>query len=444
MRVEDLSTAPAACRTVNSSCTTISSRGSSTPALLWPPAPQWYSAIGLAEEAAEALPTSLEKVLVTGGAGYFGFRLGKALAAQGMSVVLLDVNRPPKELPEGVQFIQSDIRDYCSLSKVSEGVSCIFHTASYGMSGPDQLKKQLIESINVGGTDNVIKVCKERNIPRLIYTSSINVVFDGTPIVDGDESSVPYVPSDMHIDHYSRTKCVAEQMVLSANGSCLKGGGLLRTCVLRPCGIYGPEERKHLHRVMVNVERRLISFRIGDSQSKMNWVHVDNLVLAHTLANEALTSQRGYVASGNVYFINDGLSVNGFDFFEPLFTKAGVCKPFIKVPFSLVYATAFLLECLHIVLKPMVNVPLLYTRNEVRNIAVTHTYKIDKARRELGYCPKRYSLTESVDEYLKSRPSSSSSLGLSHALRLLMGLGLMLLLCFWIFSQFIQNPVWRS
>lgn len=46
----------------------------------------------------------------------------------------------------------------------------------------------------------------------------------------------------------------------------------------------------------VNVERRLFSFRFGDPQARMNWVHVDNLVLAHTLAAEALTLKRSCVA----------------------------------------------------------------------------------------------------------------------------------------------------
>uniref|UniRef100_A0A3Q3NE34 Short chain dehydrogenase/reductase family 42E, member 2 n=1 Tax=Mastacembelus armatus TaxID=205130 RepID=A0A3Q3NE34_9TELE len=251
------------------------------------------------------------EVVVTGGAGYFGFRLGKELASQGMSVILLDMNKPPCDIPDGAIFYQSDIRDYSSLYKICEGVDCIFHTASYGMSGPEQLRKEQVESVNVGGTNNVINVCKERSISRLVYTSTINVVFSGKPIEDGDEASVSYVPSDMHMDHYSRTKAIAEQMILSANG-----GGLLRTCVLRPCGIYGPEERRHLHRV--NVERRLFSFRFGDPQARMNWVHVDNLVMAHTLAAEALTVKRSCVASGQAYFINDGVSVNLFEWLTPL------------------------------------------------------------------------------------------------------------------------------
>ncbi|MEQ2202608.1 hypothetical protein XENOCAPTIV_008545 [Xenoophorus captivus] len=114
------------------------------------------------------------KMLVTGGGGYFGFRLAKDLASEGMTVILLDVNKPPWDIPDGAIFFQvilkgeeafillhfpqlclfscnfstdkhvlpsciSDIRDYSSLHKVCEGVDCIFHTASYGMSGPEQV-----------------------------------------------------------------------------------------------------------------------------------------------------------------------------------------------------------------------------------------------------------------------------------------------------------------
>nr|XP_020491971.2 putative short-chain dehydrogenase/reductase family 42E member 2 [Labrus bergylta] len=363
----------------------------------------------LAEEAALARGVSSGKVVVTGGGGYFGFRLGKELASQGMTVILLDMRRPPCEIPDGVIFFESDIRDYASLHKVCEGVDCIFHTASYGMSGPEQLNKDQVESVNVGGTNNVINVCKERNIPRLVYTSTVNVVFSGNPIDEGDEASVPYVPFDAHIDHYSRTKSLAEQMVLSANSFILKSGGQLRTCVLRPCGIYGPEERRHLQRVMVNVERRFFMFRFGDPRAMMNWVHVDNLVMAHMQAAEALTLKRSCVASGQAYFINDGVSVNLFDWLTPLFEKLGYSRPLINLPVSLVFYAAILVEHLHTFLSPVIEVPLLFTRNEVRNIAVNHTFKIDKARRDLGYSPKPYSLADSVEEYLKSRQLGARS-----------------------------------
>uniref|UniRef100_A0A3Q3X031 3-beta hydroxysteroid dehydrogenase/isomerase domain-containing protein n=1 Tax=Mola mola TaxID=94237 RepID=A0A3Q3X031_MOLML len=305
--------------------------------------------------------------------GYFGSRLGRKLVSQGMSVILVDVNKPPCDIPDGAVYYQSDIRDYSSLYKVCEGVDCIFHTASYGMSGPEQLRREQVESVNIDGTNNVINACKERSIPRLVYTSTINVVFTGEPIEERDETSVPHVPPS-HIDHYSRTKAVAEQMVLSANGCSLKGGGLLRTCSLRPSGIYGPDERRHLHRVMVSDYNTHLKF--GDPRARMNWVHVDNLVLAHTLA----------ARSGQVYFINDGVSVNLFEWLTP-------------------------------------------------SITVSHTFKIDKARRELGYCPKPYNLVDCVEQYLKTRQHRTSGLpfNLLHRpliLLLLSGLSLLLLILF--------------
>ncbi|KAL7826547.1 hypothetical protein AOLI_G00317560 [Acnodon oligacanthus] len=349
------------------------------------------------------------KALVTGGAGFFGFRLGRALARQGTNVILLDLHKPAWDIPDGAVFLQGDVRDYDTLYKICAGVDCIFHTASYGMSGPEQLKKEQVESVNVGGTNNVINVCCERGISRLVYTSTVNVAFAGRPIEDGDEDSIPCVPLHMHIDHYSRTKAIADRMILAANGRSLKGGGLLRTCALRPSGIYGPEERRHLHRVMVNVERRLFSFSFGDPNARMNWVHVDNLVMAHLLAAEGLTPEKGCVANGQAYFINDGESVNVFEWLTPLFERLGYSRPLIHLPVSLVYSAAVLMEQLHVALRPIVEIPLLLTRNEVRNIAVSHTFSIKKARRELGFSPKKYSFTDSVDQYLQSRLVCSSS-----------------------------------
>ncbi|XP_076866272.1 putative short-chain dehydrogenase/reductase family 42E member 2 [Brachyhypopomus gauderio] len=359
------------------------------------------------------------KALVTGGAGFFGFRLGRALARRGTGVILLDVHPPCWEIPEGAVFLQGDIRDYDTLYKACAEVDCVFHTASCGMSGPEQLRKEHVESVNVGGTDNVINVCRERDISRLVYTSTVNVVFAGRPIEDGDEDSVPFVPLHMHIDHYSRTKAVADCMVIAANGRLLKGGGLLRTCVLRPSGIYGPEERRHLHRVMVNVERRLFSFSFGDPNARMNWVHVENLVMAHVLAADALSPERGCVASGQAYFINDGESVNVFEWLTPLFERLGHSRPLIHLPVPLVYSAAMFMEWLHVALKPVAEIPLLLTRNEVRNIAVSHTFRIDKARRDLGFAPVKYSLADSVEQYLQARPLRSGS-ALLDTLRLLL------------------------
>ncbi|NWR63467.1 D42E1 reductase, partial [Bucorvus abyssinicus] len=335
--------------------------------------------------------------VVTGGGGYCGYKLGCALANAGASVVLYDIHKPIWEIPNGVECIQADVRDYDAVFAACEGADCVFHVASYGMSGREQLHREEIETINIHGTRLIIDACKKRNIARLIYTSTVNVVFGGLPIEDGDEETLPYFPIEKHVDHYSRTKSIAEQMVLAANGTPLAGGGTLHTCVLRPPGIYGPEEQRHLPRLAKNIERGLLSFRFGDPSAKMNWVHAANLVQAQILAAEALTLEKNYIASGQVYFINDGEEFNLFEWLTPLFERLGCSKPWIRIPTSFVYASAMVMEYLHLMLKPFVELSPLLTRNEVQNISITHTFRIDKARNQLGYSPEKFAFADSVD-----------------------------------------------
>lgn len=78
----------------------------------------------LGEDAALALGLPTGKVLVTGGGGYFGSRLGRALADQGMSVILVDINRAPCDVPDGAVYYQVGVREdrgpdpveFCSLT----------------------------------------------------------------------------------------------------------------------------------------------------------------------------------------------------------------------------------------------------------------------------------------------------------------------------------------
>ncbi|EHH31500.1 Putative short-chain dehydrogenase/reductase family 42E member 2, partial [Macaca mulatta] len=364
--------------------------------------PEACKAAGQApQQKTQAKPTKVarQKVLVTGGGGYLGFSLGSHLAKSGTPVILLDRRRPQWELSPETEFIQADVRDEEALYRAFKGVDCVFHMASYGMSGAEKLQKEQIESINVGGTKLVIDVCVRQRVPRLIYTSTVNVAFGGKPIEQGDEDSVPYFPLD-------------------------EGGGALRTCVLRPPGIYGPEEQRHLPRVAGHIKKRLFMFRFGDRKARMNWVHVHNLVQAHVLAAEALTAAKGYVASGQAYYINDGESVNLFEWMA--FEKLGYSQPWIQVPTSWVYLTAAVMEHLHLALRPICCLPPLLTRSEVRSVAVTHTFQIAKARAQLGYAPDKFKFADAVELYVQSttrRPRGSTARTL---LRLLLGLLLFL------------------
>ncbi|XP_055477171.1 short-chain dehydrogenase/reductase family 42E member 1 isoform X1 [Psammomys obesus] len=340
-----------------------------------------------------------ETVLITGGGGYFGFRLACALNREGAHVILLDISPPAQNLPEGITFIRGDIRCPADVETAFRGadVACVFHVASYGMSGREQLNKTLIEAVNVGGTDNVLRACLERGVPRLVYTSTFNVVFGGQVIRNGDES-LPYLPLHLHPDHYSRTKSIAEKKVLEANGLPFKqGNGVLRTCALRPAGIYGAGEQRHFPRIVSYIERGLFRFVYGDPESLVEFVHVDNLAKAHILASEALKAEKGHIASGQPYFISDGRPVNNFEFLRPLVEGLGYKFPSIRLPLALIYCFAFLVEMTHSIMSRLYNFQPFLTRTEVYKTGVTHYFSLEKAKKELGYTPQSFDLQEVVE-----------------------------------------------
>ncbi|XP_071377241.1 short-chain dehydrogenase/reductase family 42E member 1 [Centroberyx affinis] len=340
--------------------------------------------------------------LITGGSGYFGYRLACSLYKKGAKIILFDVAPPSQEVPEGVVFLQGDIREYAQVEKAVAGVDCVFHIASYGMSGREQLNRRLIEAVNVGGTENVLKACVERGVSRLVYTSTFNVVFGGQVIENGDES-LPYLPLHLHPDHYSRTKSVAEMAVMKANGSALKdGSGVLRSCALRPAGIYGPGEQRHLPRIVGYIEKGIFRFVYGKPSSLVEFVHVDNLVSAHELAAEALTPRRQRRSAGQAYFISDGRPVNNFEFFRPLVEGLGYPFPKLRLPVALIYFFAFLTEMIHHLVGPLYNFQPLLTRTEVYKTGVTHYFSMAKAKAELGYEPQEHNLDEVV-QWFRSR-----------------------------------------
>ncbi|XP_042527387.1 short-chain dehydrogenase/reductase family 42E member 1 [Dipodomys spectabilis] len=368
-----------------------------------------------------------ETVLITGGSGYFGFRLGCALHQKGVRVILFDICNPAQAIPEGIKFVQGDIRRFCEVEAAFQDaeVACVFHVASYGMSGREQLKPKLIKEVNVDGTDNIIQACQQRGVPRLVYTSTFNVIFGGQVIKNGDES-LPYLPLHLYPDHYSRTKTMAEKNVLEANGSALEQGkGILRTCALRPAGIYGPGEQRHFPRIVSYLEKGLFKFVFGDPESLVEFIHVDNLVHAHILAAAALKADKGYVASGQPYFVSDGKPVNNFEFFRPLVEGLGYTFPSIRLPLALIFYFAILTELTHFILGRLYNFQPFLTRTEVYKTGVTHYFSLEKAKRELGYEAQPYDLQEMVEWFRAHGHGKNSE---HEGLRYLLWDGLLVLL----------------
>ncbi|KAL5707228.1 hypothetical protein ACHQM5_025304 [Ranunculus cassubicifolius] len=340
--------------------------------------------------------------VITGGLGFVGSALCLELVRRGAQQVrTLDLRSSSpwsdRLKDVGVRCIQGNVSQKKDVEKALRGANCVFHLASYGMSGKEMLQAGRIDEVNINGTCHVLDACLEFGIKRLVYVSTYNVVFGGKEIINGNEA-LPYFPMDDHVDPYGRSKSIAEQLVLKSNGRPSKKskGSCLYTCVIRPAAIYGPGEERHLPRIISLAKLGLCTFRIGNTDVKSDWIYVDNLVLALILASMGLLDdipgRKGRpVASGQPYFVSDGSPVNTFEFLSPLLKSLEYEMPTatLDVPRALLVGRFF--WALYTFLYPWLNCswlpPPLLLPAEVYKVGVTHYFSYLKAKEELGYIP---------------------------------------------------------
>jgi len=315
---------------------------------------------------AKSKQINLSRCLVIGGAGMLGLEIVKQLLQEGYSVRVLDLE--PVEM-EGVESIVGDIRDKDVVENACKNIDTVFQTAA-AIWDPAKPKK-IYDEVNIKGNQNIIGACIRNDVPRFVYTSTLDVVVDGRkPIVYGDES-LPY-PSKMPKDHYSRIKMIAEKDSIEANGK--KG---MLTCSLRPVGMYGPRDKYHIANI-IKVAQSNSNIKLGDGSACFSHVYSENAAHAHVLAAKHLNT--GSPVPGQCYFIADHQPAdNLFTFMEPFLEALDVPVPTKSIPYKLAYFLAWFAEKL----APKSN----FNRFAVVQTCVDHTFVSDKAERDFGYKP---------------------------------------------------------
>lgn len=116
-------------------------------------------------------------ILVTGGTGFLGSHLIRALVAAGKPVRALYRNQPPSRLQDifhKIEWVQGDILDICELEDAMEGVSQVYHCAAIvSFQAGD---KGRIMKINVEGTANVVNAALDAGVKKLLYVSSVAAI----------------------------------------------------------------------------------------------------------------------------------------------------------------------------------------------------------------------------------------------------------------------------
>src|SRR6185503_1167643 len=119
-------------------------------------------------------------IIVTGGAGYLGSHVTRALLAAGDRVRVLDpefFGGGLKELEgqSGLEILRGDVRSVSDLARLARGVDAIVHLAAVVGDAACRLDPDYTWTTNVAATKLVVDVCRQFKIPRLVYASTCSV-----------------------------------------------------------------------------------------------------------------------------------------------------------------------------------------------------------------------------------------------------------------------------
>ncbi len=228
------------------------------------------------------------RLVVTGGVGFIGYHLTRALLERGDEVVVIDdlsdAPYPAAEkrrnladlegldgLSSQLRFLHADITDRAAISRAFEGATGVFHLAGLAGVRPSFADPAKYMRVNAEGTATVLEVAREQGIERVVFASSSSVYGNDTRLPASEEASASAPESP-----YAASKRAAE-LVASA---LVRRSPTLRWVGLRYFTVYGPRQRPEM--AITLFMRSMLAGRVlrvfGDGSMRRDFTHVDDIV----------------------------------------------------------------------------------------------------------------------------------------------------------------------
>lgn len=303
--------------------------------------------------------------VITGATGHVGYALVKELEKNNENFRIL-VRRDSK-LFDGIdcERAMGDVTDYDSLVKAFQGAEVVYHLA--GIIEINKGNEEMTWKVNVEGTKNVVRACKECGVKRLVYASSVDAY---QPLPNNQlMSELPHFDPEVLDGTYAKTKAVSANYVFENNDD------QLETIVVYPGACCGPYDFK---KSSVGEMVRMFmggKFPVSLAFGAYNFVDVRDVANGMYRAAKLGRPGEGYILTDEMVTIDQLLHI--------LADICGTKCPSFKLPLGMAKAVAPLMEVYY----DIMNATPLFTRYSIRKLTSNCNFSIEKAKNELGYKP---------------------------------------------------------
>lgn len=330
-----------------------------------------------------------KRFIITGANGHLGSTLIRMLSNTGAQITGLILPQDSCSDHDNVHYHRGDVRDPASLRPLFESAKeqeiYVIHTA--GIIDISEKGTPAIYDVNINGTKNIIALCEEYHVKRLLYVSSVHAIPEKKNYAVITETD-SFSPDDV-TGAYARTKAAATQAVLDAG----KRG--LDVVVVHPSGIIGPNDPSgnHLVQLILDYVRGVLPACVSGGY---DFVDVRDVAKGCILALEKGKPGSCYILSNRHYEIREVLNM------VRSITKGR------RLPVLPMWMAKMSVPAMQWYAKLKKRRPL-YTKYSLYTLKSNDRFSHDKATRELGYMPRdlRETIRDTVLWYKSLKPKNA-------------------------------------
>lgn len=202
----------------------------------------------------------MTEICIIGGSGFIGTRFCESLKSDKVAFRILDLVRS-RTFPDCCEIV--DITNLSDLVRLTPNCSTIFNLAAEHR---DNSSKDLYEKVNIEGARNVCKIAAQKNIQRIVFTSSVAIYgFTQSEIYEDGQANP--------INHYGRTKWEAEQIYKNWQMEDPDNRSLL---IIRPTVVFGERNRGNVYNLFSQIASGNF-LMVGDGKNQKSMAYVGNV-----------------------------------------------------------------------------------------------------------------------------------------------------------------------